>query len=125
MEAQLQSFRDDLKTTAESGLAIIKTDMETYLLSVRKHLMMQSNQNRRPDPRRVMWMMGVSLCVMISSGLSIWAIGTIMQPKETYSGVRPVVREEATYLVPITDQVSIAQCRLGNRTVDCLKIAGS
>jgi hypothetical protein len=99
--------------------------METYLLSVRKHLMMQSNQNRRPDPRRVMWMMGVSLCVMISSGLSIWAIGTIMQPKESYSGVRPVMREEATYLVPITDQVSIAQCRLGNRTVDCLKIEES
>lgn len=125
MEAQLQSFRDDLKTTAESGLAIIKTDMETYLLSVRKHLMIQSNQNRKPAPQKVLYMMGVSLCVMISSCLSVWAIWTILQPKESYSGVRPVMREEATYLVPITDQVSIAQCRLGSRTVDCLKIEGS
>lgn len=32
MQAQLQSFRADLKTIAESGLAIIKTDTETYLL---------------------------------------------------------------------------------------------
>lgn len=42
MEAQLQSFRVELKTIAESGLAIIKTDTETYLLRMRKHLMRRS-----------------------------------------------------------------------------------
>ena len=56
MQAQLQSFRADLKTIAESGLAIIKTDTETYLLRVRKHLMRRSANTEKMASMPLVWM---------------------------------------------------------------------
>lgn len=125
MEAQLQSFRTDLKTSAESGLAITKTDMETYLLIVRKHLMIQSNKSTRFDPNRKFWILGICVCLMISTGSSAWAIRSWMEPNLISLGLRLVETAEATYLMRTADQINWARCLDGEETVDCLKVERS
>ena len=122
IDAQLQSFRTDLKATAESALAIIKTDTEGYLLRVRKHLMRQSANAARPEWKALMWPTLVACGLMISTGLSTWSVMTWLMPNLNTMGLRVIERPEAIYLIPRSDQTTLARCTLAREPVDCLKI---
>jgi len=122
IDAQLQSFRTDLRTTAESALAIIKTDTEGYLLRVRKHLMRQSANAARPEWKALMWPTLVACGLMISTGLSTWSVMTWLTPNLETMGLRVIERPEATYLIPRNGQTTLARCALAGAPVDCLKI---
>ncbi|APE44273.1 hypothetical protein FIU89_03480 [Roseovarius sp. THAF27] len=122
IDAQLQSFRTDLKTIAENALATIKTDTEGYLLRVRKHLMRQSANAARPEWKALMWPMLVACCLMISAGVSTWTVMTWLMPNLNTMGLRVIERPEATYLIPRSGRAVLARCSLAGEPVDCLMI---
>lgn len=119
---QLESFRNDLKITAESALATIKTDTEGYLLRVRKHLLRQSANAARPEWTAMIYPVLIACALMISISLSTWTVLNWLTPSMQSLGIRMIERPEATYLIPFRDTTTLTHCRLGTQTVDCLMI---
>ena len=122
MEAQLQSFRVDLKTIAESGLAIIKTDTETYLLRVRKHLMRRSANTEKMTSMPLVWMALIACCVGMSATITAFSLKNWFEPKMHTLGITAMERPDATYLMATGERTTLQLCTLAGQELDCLQV---
>lgn len=122
MEAQLQSFRADLKAIAESGLAIIKTDTETFLLRVRKYLMRRSANTERMASMPLVWMALITCCLGMSATITAFSVKSWFEPKMHTLGITVMERPDATYLMATGDRTTLQRCTLAGREMDCLQI---
>jgi hypothetical protein len=122
MEAQLQSFRTDLKSIAESGLAIIKTDTETDLLRVRKHLMRRSANTEKMASMPLVWMALIACCVGMSATITAFSVKSWFEPKMHTLGVTVMERSDATYLMATGERTTLQLCTLAGQQLDCLRI---
>lgn len=119
IDAQLQSFRTDLKTIAENALATIRDDTDRFLLTARQQLLRQKPQHETPYWKEIA-ILAVAICV---TSAGIWlATRLIGQPTPPTFGLTVIERPEATFLILDNERAVLTRCTLAGQDVDCIRI---
>ena len=124
MGSQLESFRTDMISIAQSAQTTIETDTQRFVEQNRnwlRDLTIQAKDCVTISPWMILWIAVAGVVMMMLASLFWTAFMTRSELAEM--GLIRITRDNYTWLIMDPDRTELQTCTLANAPVMCLKIS--
>jgi hypothetical protein len=123
MASQLESFRTDMTSIAQSAQTIIESDTQLFVERNRnwfKELTLQAEDCVTMSPWMILWIIVSGIAMLMLASLFWTAFMTRSEIAEM--GLTRITRDNHTWLIMDPDRTELQTCMLAKAPVMCLKI---